>query len=181
MDEYAVDRVLLAVEQIPPGRVAAYGDIGRIAGTGPRHVGTILRRFGASVPWWRVVSADGDPGGRLVAQARPHWAEEGIAVKPNGLGCRIAEHRADLAAVEAAYRAALAAIIARSGTALPRVGGPATAGLAQLGITRLEHVLEWSEAELLAQHAVGAKAVRMLGDELARLGWAWRRRHRPAG
>ena len=53
MDEYAVDRVLLAVEQIPRGRVAAYGDVGRIAGTGPRHVSFQAGRLtnGRSTSW----------------------------------------------------------------------------------------------------------------------------------
>lgn len=88
-----VDRVLLAVQQIPPGQVASYGTIGRIAGAGPRQVGTIMRRHGAEVPWWRVV----DSRGHLVPleQARPHWRAEGIGVAAHGRGCRMADHAAD--------------------------------------------------------------------------------------
>ena len=88
-----VDRVLLAVAQIPPGRVASYGTIGRIAGAGPRQVGTILRLHGADVCWWRVTNRDGD----LVplAKARLHWEAEGITVRPDGRGCRMADFGAD--------------------------------------------------------------------------------------
>ncbi|QLQ15109.1 MAG: MGMT family protein [Micropruina sp.] len=59
MDEWLVERVLLATECIPPGRVASYGDLARLVGTGPRQVGAILARFGSSVPWWRVTNASG--------------------------------------------------------------------------------------------------------------------------
>jgi len=52
--------VLSAVEQIPPGRVASYGDLAELVGRGgPRQVGQIMSRYGAAVPWWRVVHADG--------------------------------------------------------------------------------------------------------------------------
>ena len=96
VDDFLVDRVLLAVEQIPSGRVVAYGDIARLVGTSPRRVGSIMASHGGQVTWWRVVGASGDPGGNLIGRARPHWSAEGITVKPNGLGCRIADYRADL-------------------------------------------------------------------------------------
>ena len=108
MDEWLAEKVLLAVERIPPGRVASYGDIAGIVGIGPRHVGNVLRTYGAGVPWWRVVSRDGDFGGDLLERARPHWKAENIAVKPNGLGCRIASYRADLDLLASAYDQAVA-------------------------------------------------------------------------
>ncbi|MGI8948258.1 MAG: MGMT family protein [Ornithinimicrobium sp.] len=108
MDDLLAEHVLRAVEQIPPGRVVSYGDIAALVGIGPRHVGNVLRRFGSDVPWWRVVSRDGDFGGDLLTRARPRWAAEGIAVKANGLGCRIADYRADLADLDTAYRKAVA-------------------------------------------------------------------------
>ncbi len=108
MDDLLAERVLRAVEQIPPGRVASYGDIAALVGVGPRHVGNVMRHFGSDVPWWRVTSRDGDFGGDLLDRARPHWADEGILVKPNGLGCRIADYRADLSALHAAYAGAVA-------------------------------------------------------------------------
>jgi alkylated DNA nucleotide flippase Atl1 len=60
-DDYA-ELVLSAVEQIPPGQVATYGDIAELVGRGgPRQVGHVMARFGGGVPWWRVVRADGRP------------------------------------------------------------------------------------------------------------------------
>ena len=94
MDDVTVERVLRVVEAIPPGRVAAYGEVGRIVWVGPRLVGRILRTWGSSVPWWRVTNASGDHP--LLARALHHWQEEGITVKPNGRGCRMAEFGADL-------------------------------------------------------------------------------------
>lgn len=94
MDDLTVERVLRTVERIPPGRVAGYGQIGAIVGVGPRLVGRILRDWGSDVPWWRVTSSYGDHP--LLARAREHWDAEGIRVKPNGLGCRMAEFGADL-------------------------------------------------------------------------------------
>lgn len=108
MDDILAERVLRAVEHIPAGRVASYGDIGEIVGIGPRYVGRVLSTYGSGVPWWRVVTASGDPGGGLIDRARPHWRDEGIDLKPNGRGCRIAAYRTDLAALAAAYELAAA-------------------------------------------------------------------------
>ena len=96
MDERLVELVLRAVDLIPRGRVAAYGDIGRIVGIGPRQVGAVMSRYGDGVTWWRVTSASGGFAPDLLERARSHWLEEGILVRPNGGGCRIEEHRADL-------------------------------------------------------------------------------------
>ena len=100
-----MDRVLLAVAQVPPGRVASYGDIGALTGVGPRQVGAIMRDHGDAVPWWRVVAHDGV----LVPleKARAAWAAEGIEVRAHGRGCRIRVFRADLAALADDYRVAL--------------------------------------------------------------------------
>ncbi len=108
MDEVAVERVLRAVEAIPPGRVAAYGDLAGIVGTGPRQVGWVLRHYGGNVTWWRVTNSYGVLPRPLREEARVRWAQEGILVKPNGLGCRIADYRADLEALAAAYDRAVA-------------------------------------------------------------------------
>lgn len=95
MDDLTVERVLRVVEAIPPGRVAAYGEVGAIVGVGPRLVGRIMRTWGSSVPWWRVTDSYGDHP--LLARALPHWQEEDIVLKPNGRGCRMAQFGADLA------------------------------------------------------------------------------------
>lgn len=108
MDDLTVERVLRVVEAIPPGRVAAYGEIGTVVGVGPRLVGRILRTWGSSVPWWRVTNAYGDHP--LLARALPHWEKEGIAVKPNGRGCRMAQFGADLEQLRADSAGPLAAL-----------------------------------------------------------------------
>ena len=57
----AIDRVRRAVCNIPPGRVATYGDIGVMVDLAPRQVGRAMSELDDSVPWWRVVYADGTP------------------------------------------------------------------------------------------------------------------------
>ena len=93
------DRVALAVGLVPRGRVAAYGDIGAIVGLGPRHVGALLRDTEA--PWWRIVGHDGRSA--VLDAALPHWRDEGIEVRPDGRGCRMARFRADLTELATEY------------------------------------------------------------------------------
>ncbi len=108
MDEQTVERVLRAVEQVPAGRVVSYGDLGELVGVGPRQVGWVMRTYGGQVTWWRVTNSYGDLPGHLRAGAWPIWRREGIAVKPNGLGCRISDYRADLRRLAADYERATA-------------------------------------------------------------------------
>ncbi|MEW2440069.1 MGMT family protein [Streptomyces caniferus] len=96
--EYA-ERVLAVAELIPAGRVMTYGDVaewlrdeerpdglvaqdggGRREG-GPRQVGRVMALYGAAVPWWRVVRADGRllPGSELRALA--HYRDEGTPLR----------------------------------------------------------------------------------------------------
>lgn len=59
-------RVLAIVRRIPPGRVATYGDVARMAGRrgAARAVGNIMRGCSApGVPCHRVVAAGGRIGG----------------------------------------------------------------------------------------------------------------------
>jgi O-6-methylguanine DNA methyltransferase len=59
-------RVLAAVSRIPPGRVATYGDIARLAGKprAARAVGTIMRTSTRrGLPYHRVIAAGGAIGG----------------------------------------------------------------------------------------------------------------------
>jgi hypothetical protein len=54
---------------------------------------------------------------------------------------------------------------------LPKaIGRPATQALISAGITTLTQVAELTEAELLAMHGVGPKAVRILGEALSATG-----------
>ncbi len=108
MDERLVELVLRAVDLIPPGRVVAYGDLGRLVGIGPRQVGAVMSRYADGTPWWRVCDAQGNFAPALLERARPHWLEEGIGLKVGGRGCRIEEHRADLELLTQAWRIAAA-------------------------------------------------------------------------
>ncbi|MEU8714667.1 MGMT family protein [Streptomyces sp. NPDC048663] len=81
LPEYA-ERVLEVAEGIPPGRVMTYGDVAEwLEEGGPRQVGRVMALYGGSVPWWRVVRADGVllPGHELTAL--DHYRTEGTALK----------------------------------------------------------------------------------------------------
>ena len=74
------ERVLAVVERIPAGMVMSYGDIAEYLGeSSARAVGQVLFRYGAAVPWHRVVMASGAPApgkeapqlARLVADGTP--------------------------------------------------------------------------------------------------------------
>lgn len=55
-----VRAVLDAVDRIPPGRVMSYSDVAEFVSAGSgRAVGTVMAQYGAEVPWYRVVRADG--------------------------------------------------------------------------------------------------------------------------
>lgn len=56
----------------------------------------------------------------------------------------------------------------------PAIGRPALQALGGAGLTTLEQVAAWSEAELLALHGVGPKAVRILTEALRERGWSLR-------
>lgn len=75
------EAVLDIVDQIPSGRVLAYGDVAELLGRGgPRQVGSVMSRYGSSVAWWRVIRASGEVPEALVQQARGHWRAEGTAM-----------------------------------------------------------------------------------------------------
>lgn len=60
-------------------------------------------------------------------------------------------------------------------TGLPRaIAQPATRALTGAGYTKLEQLAEASEADLLALHGVGPKAIRILREELAAKGLTFR-------
>ena len=80
-----VEAVLTLVEQIPPGRVTTYGTLADAVGYGgPRRVGRVMSTHGGSVPWWRVVRADGSLPPSHDVEARPHYLEEGTPLRPTG-------------------------------------------------------------------------------------------------
>lgn len=85
-------RVLSVVRRIPPGRVASYGDVARLAGRPRawRAVGNIMRSVGDhDVPCHRVIAAGGRLGGYggNVPLKRELLKAEGIVV----VGARVKE------------------------------------------------------------------------------------------
>jgi alkylated DNA nucleotide flippase Atl1 len=77
-----VEQVLTAVESIPPGRACAYSDLAELVGRGgPRQVGQVMARYGAGVPWWRVVRADGRPARGLEDEALTRLRAEGTPLR----------------------------------------------------------------------------------------------------
>ncbi|GAB3701334.1 MGMT family protein [Mariniluteicoccus flavus] len=172
--ELWIERVLVCADQVPPGRVVAYGQVGEIVGRGPRWVGNVMARHGSDVAWWRITNASGDVPKGLRQKAFARWADEGITVKPNGLGCRIADFRADLERLAADYERAIAQVLADAGLALPTMSQPAHRALAQAGVRALEDVTTWTRADLAALHGMGPKALRELDEALERAGLAYR-------
>ncbi|TWD74778.1 alkylated DNA nucleotide flippase Atl1 [Kribbella amoyensis] len=79
-EEY-VEAVLQAVEAIPEGSVATYGDIAAYVGQGgPRQVGAIMREYGGGVPWWRVIRASGVPADEVVDEQLQLLRGDGVRV-----------------------------------------------------------------------------------------------------
>lgn len=102
------EKVLRAVELVPRGQVVAFGQLGAVVGVGARQVGQVLANHGRAVAWWRVVSASGALPAHLLPEARAHWHVEGIALRRDGNGCRIADHGCDLDALATAWQEAAA-------------------------------------------------------------------------
>jgi O-6-methylguanine DNA methyltransferase len=78
-------RVISVVRRIPPGRVASYGEVARMAGRprAARAVGNIMRGCGRiDVPCHRVIAAGGRLGGYGGSEAlkRSLLVAEGIVV-----------------------------------------------------------------------------------------------------
>lgn len=74
------------VERIPPGRVMAYGAIAdylhdRFGRGSARRVGTIMARYGGSVPWHRVVSSAGRLPPGHEQRARQRLEAEGVLLR----------------------------------------------------------------------------------------------------
>lgn len=93
MGSLTFQRIYDVVKQIPPGRVATYGDVARMAGMPrrARFVGFALRVLpeGTAVPWHRVVNAAGeisvarlDPAAG--AEQRALLEDEGVEFGPDG-------------------------------------------------------------------------------------------------
>lgn len=97
-DERYVEAVLSLVERIPEGRATTYGVLADVVGRGgPRQIGRVLALYGAPVPWWRVVRADGSLPDSHQREALTRYREEGTPLK--GSIADAASLRVDLATV----------------------------------------------------------------------------------
>ncbi len=79
------------VREIPPGKVATYGQIAKLLGlpNHARHVGFALANLASdsTVPWYRVVNAQGETYPRHSGKASCQWQlleAEGIVFCDNG-------------------------------------------------------------------------------------------------
>ncbi len=91
MDVLAEVRTMVVT--IPAGCVAAYGEIGRALGIGPRQAGRAVALLDDNAPWWRVVHADGAPATCHEGGARALLEAEGVPWR---------DGRVDMAKVRAA-------------------------------------------------------------------------------
>lgn len=84
------DLVRQIVSAVPEGRATTYGLINETIGvhTGvpgsALAVGRAMSRSGGTLPWWRVVRADGTIDHRLAPDAHPRWRAEGLPLRHLG-------------------------------------------------------------------------------------------------
>lgn len=80
---------------IPPGAVMTYGEIALATGLGPRQVGRIVGLLSESVPWWRILRADGTPATCHDGTAPSLLAEEHVPFRGNRVDLRaLRQHHA---------------------------------------------------------------------------------------
>ena len=90
MSDELAQRILACVEAIPAGRVMSYGDVAEYAGARtPRLVGHVLRHDGGSVPWHRVLHADGTFADHLRDEQRQRLIAEGVRVTEGRVDLRV--------------------------------------------------------------------------------------------
>ena len=82
MDLELAHRMLEVVASIPAGRVATYGDVAARAGSrSPRLAGRVLSDLAdPSIPWHRVLRADGTPAPHLLAEQCALLRADGVEV-----------------------------------------------------------------------------------------------------
>lgn len=90
MNEEVAERILACIEAIPPGRVMSYGDVAEYAGARTaRLVGHVLRHDGGTVPWHRVLHADGTFADHLRDEQRQRLIAEGVRVTDGRVDLRV--------------------------------------------------------------------------------------------
>lgn len=75
------EAVCAVLDDIGPGCVATYGDVGRRLGISPRQAGREVSRVPDDVPWWRVVRADGTPATCRGGNALVLLESEGVPIR----------------------------------------------------------------------------------------------------
>ncbi len=90
---YAAE-VLAIVDRIPRGYVMTYGDVAEYVGArSARTVGQVLAADDGSVPWHRVLRADGSLAEHLYTEQRQRLLSEGVRF--NGKRVQLANYRWD--------------------------------------------------------------------------------------
>ncbi len=81
-DDDLAARILACVESIPPGKVMTYGDVAEYVGSrAPRAVGRVLAIDGGTVPWYRVLRANGTMAEHIADEQRQLLLAEGVRVE----------------------------------------------------------------------------------------------------
>jgi alkylated DNA nucleotide flippase Atl1 len=79
VDDGLAQRILACIESIPAGRVMTYGDVAEYAGArSARIVGRVLALDHGTVPWHRVLRADGSLAEHLYTEQRQRLLAEGV-------------------------------------------------------------------------------------------------------
>jgi alkylated DNA nucleotide flippase Atl1 len=82
-------RILACIESIPPGRVMTYGDVAEYVGApSARIVGRVLAHDDGSVPWHRVMRADGSLAEHLYTEQRQRLLAEGVRFRGDRVDLR---------------------------------------------------------------------------------------------
>ncbi len=109
MDDVSLEKILRAVECVPAGQAATYGDIAQLTGQHPRLIGNVLAQWASRSPWWRICNARGIIPGHF-RQALPHWKQEGMTLNRAGTGIVLAAHRIDPLDLERLWQQALVSL-----------------------------------------------------------------------
>ncbi len=77
------ERFRAVVAELEPGEVVSYGEVARRAGRpgAGRSVGGFLAEHGSSLPWWRVVRADGSVASPNRREQERRLRAEGVEVR----------------------------------------------------------------------------------------------------
>ncbi|MGP9735700.1 MGMT family protein [Brachybacterium sp. AOP42-C2-15] len=80
---------------IPSGSVMTYGEIAFATGLHPRQVGRIVGLISESIPWWRILRADGTPATCHGGTAPALLAKEHVPFRGNRVDLRaLRQHHA---------------------------------------------------------------------------------------